>query len=60
MTVGTDAFDELLQLEAEQRGLPDLKRVIVPHPLGGLKDAAVQEKVPPIVEALMASLVSAP
>ena len=60
MTVGTDAFDELLQLEAEQRGLPDLRRVIVPHPLGGLKDAAVQEKVPPIVEALMASLVSAP
>ncbi len=60
MTIGTDAFDELLQLEAEQRGLPDLKRVIVPHPLGGLKDAAVQEKVPPIVEALMASLVSAP
>ena len=60
MTVGTDAFDELLQLEAEQRGLPDLKRVIVPHPLGGLKDAAVQEKVPPVVEALMASLISAP
>jgi hypothetical protein len=60
VTIGTDAFDELLQLEAEQRGLPDLKRVIVPHPLGGLKDAAVQEKVPPIVEALMASLVSAP
>ncbi len=60
MTIGTDAFDELLQLEAEQRGLPDLKRVIVPHPLGGLKDAAVQEKVPPIVEALFASLVSAP
>ncbi len=47
-------------MEAEQRGLPDLKRVIVPHPLGGLKDAAVQEKVPPIVEALLASLVSAP
>lgn len=47
-------------MEAEQRGLPDLKRVIVPHPLGGLKEAAVQEKVPPIVEALFASLVSAP
>ncbi len=45
MTIGTDAFTELLLLEAEQRGMPELPHVIVPHPLGGLKAPAVQAKV---------------
>ena len=49
MTVGTTAFTDLLQLEAEQRGLADLERVIVPHPIGGLKPEAVQGKVDDVV-----------
>ena len=57
MTVGTSAFTDLLQLEAEQRGLADLDRVIVPHPIGGLKPEAVRRKVDDaVVDQLLASL----
>lgn len=59
MTIGTDAFADLLQLESEQRGLPQLHRVIVPHPLGGLKEDAVRAKVPPVVDAIADALVDA-
>lgn len=45
MTVGTSAFTDLLQLEAEQRGLPELERLIVPHPLGGLRPERVRDRV---------------
>ena len=45
MTVGTSAFTDLLQLEAEQRGLPELDRLIVPHPLGGLRPERVRARV---------------
>ena len=57
MTVGTSAFTDLLQLEAEQRGLADLDRVIVPHPIGGLKPEAVQRKVDDaVVDQLLSAL----
>ena len=36
--------------------MPGLRRLIVPHPLGGLKEADIRKKVPPIVEALLARL----
>ena len=45
VTVGTSAFTDLLQLEAEQRGLPELDRLIVQHPLGGLRPDRVRERV---------------
>ncbi len=45
VTVGTSAFTDLLQLEAEQRGLPELDRLIVPHPLGGLKPERVRARI---------------
>jgi len=45
VTVGTSAFTDLLQLEAEQRGLPELDRLIVPHPLGGLRPDRVRARV---------------
>ena len=58
VTIGTDAFTDLLALEAEQRGLPELERIIVPHPLGGLQAEKVRAKVPGIVDALHAALVA--
>jgi hypothetical protein len=58
VAVGTEEFAGLLQLEADQRGLPELRRVIVPHPLGGLKEAAIREKAEPAVEAVIAGLTS--
>ncbi|MCY3571823.1 MAG: hypothetical protein OXH19_10850 [Chloroflexi bacterium] len=45
VTVGTTAFTDLLQLEAEQRGLPELDRLIIPHPLGGLRPERVRARV---------------
>ena len=45
VTVGTTAFTDLLQLEAGQRGLPELDRLIVPHPLGGLKPERVRARI---------------
>ena len=57
MTIGTDAFTELLALEAEQRGLAELSRVIVPHPLGGLKPEVVRTKVSDtVVDEVLAAL----
>ncbi len=57
VTVGTSAFTDLLQLEAEQRGLGGLERVIVPHPIGGLKPEAVRSKVDDsVVAALLSAL----
>ena len=56
MTVGTDEFTDLLHLEAEQRGLPDLAHVLVPHPIGGLKPEGVRTKATPTVDELLAAL----
>ena len=57
MTIGTSAFTDLLQLEAEQRGLPELQRIIVPHPIGGLKPEAIEGKVgEDVIDQLQAAL----
>lgn len=57
MTIGTSAFTDLLQLEAEQRGLPALERIIVPHPIGGLKPEAIAGKVgDDVIDQLHAAL----
>ena len=57
VTVGTSAFTDLLQLEAEQRGLPDLDRLIVPHPLGGLRPERVRARIDDaVVDRLEAAL----
>lgn len=53
MTVGTDAFEELLQFESQQRGMPELHYVIVPHPLGGLKPDAMRSKAEPVRDELI-------
>ena len=57
MIVATTAFEDLVRLEAEQRGLPDLPYIAVPHPLGGIRPPAVEEKarasIDDLVEALM-------
>ena len=57
MTIATDAFVDLLHLEAEQRGLAALPHVVVPHPLGGLHPEQVRAKVDAsIVEGVLAAL----
>ncbi len=56
VTVVTDAFEDLFQLEAEQRGAPDLPYVVIPHPLGGIQPAAVLALARDAVPALRAAL----
>ncbi|MFN0094422.1 MAG: hypothetical protein ACKVVT_06550 [Dehalococcoidia bacterium] len=52
----TDAFEDLFHLEAEQRGLPGLPYVVVPHPLGGIRGPAVREKALAAVSAVIDAL----
>lgn len=57
VTVGTSAFTSLLQIEAEQRGRPELDRLIVQHPLGGLRPERVRARVDDdVIDRLEAAL----
>ncbi|MBI2909572.1 MAG: hypothetical protein HYX92_18170 [Chloroflexi bacterium] len=52
----TEAFVPLARAEAKAMGLPDMRIVSIPHPLGGLFEERVRERarsaVPAIIEAL--------
>ena len=56
VTVVTDAFLDLFRLETEQRGAPGLPRVVISHPLGGIRPDAVLERAREAVPALRAAL----
>lgn len=58
VVVATDAFEDLFLFEAEQRGLPELPYVVIPHPLGGLKPDAAKLKAPPVADKLVELLTS--
>ena len=52
----TDAFIDLFALEAEQRGMPALPHVVIPHPLGGIHDDSVVAKAHAVRDDLAAAL----
>ena len=56
----TDAFEDLFHMEADHRGVPALRYVLVPHPLGGLKPDAVRAKAEAAVDDLEAALLGGP
>jgi hypothetical protein len=56
VVIGTDEFAQLVTMEAEQRGLPGLHRVALPHPIGGIKPPAVIAKVKPALAEVIAHL----
>lgn len=56
VVIGTDEFAPLVTMEAEQRGLPSLHRVALPHPIGGIKPPAVIAKVAPALAEVIAHL----
>ena len=56
MTFATDAFLEPLQLEAEQRGLPELPRVAISHPLGGIPAEEAERKARAVVDDVIPGL----
>lgn len=56
VTVATDAFLDLFKLEAQQRGLPELPYIVVPHPLGGIRPELVEGKARAAADDLMRAL----
>ncbi len=56
VVIGTDEFAQLVTMEAEQRGLPGLHRVALPHPIGGIKPPAVIAKVEPALAEVIGHL----
>ena len=54
--IGTDAFEGLARMTAEAFGFPDLRMVILPHPVNVLDNDRLRElarsRVPEILEKL--------
>lgn len=44
VNIVTDEFEQLFHLESEQQGIASLPYVVLPHPLGGLKEPAVRAR----------------
>ena len=59
MNVTTPPFEDLLRLEAQQRGLPDLAYIVVSHPIGQLKPDAVIAKGQAAADDLLEAFVGA-
>ena len=53
VVLGTDAFETLAKLEARNRGMADLPLALIPHPLGGIREAEVLKKADLAVEAVV-------
>ncbi|MYA20503.1 MAG: hypothetical protein F4Z25_09680 [Chloroflexi bacterium] len=60
MNITTEAFVSLFELEAEQRGMPDLRYIVVPHPIGGIQHDAVAQKARASLPDLLAALTPEP
>ena len=50
----------LFKLEAQQRGMPDLRYIVVPHPIGGIQHDAVVEKARGSLTDLLAAFAPEP
>ena len=57
MTICSDRFKFLAQIEADSLGMPELPLVLVPHPIGGINANEVIQKADGIVEHVIACLV---
>jgi hypothetical protein len=56
VTVCTDRFTRLANVERGALGMPELFMAIAPHPLGGLKAEAVQVKADALLEQVISGL----
>lgn len=55
--VASDAFTDAAQTQAEALGLPDARRVFVPHPIQDATDDEMRAKADAIIDALIEALV---
>lgn len=56
VVVGTDRFEPLARSIAASLGAPWLPVVTVEHPVGGISEAAVLEKIDTVEDRLIAAL----
>lgn len=56
MVVASTGFVDAAARQAEALGLPELKRVFVPHPIQDANDDEMRAKADAIVEQLVAAL----
>ena len=56
VTICTEAFISLAREESRNLGMPDLPIVIIPHPLGGLKENQVSERAQEALDQVVVGL----
>lgn len=55
--IASDGFVDAAAAQAETLGLPEVRRLFVPHPIQDATDAEMREKADAIVEDVIAALV---
>ncbi len=55
--IASDAFIDAAQAQADALGLPELRRVFVPHPIQDATDAEMRAKADAIIDKLIDLLV---
>jgi hypothetical protein len=55
--VASSAFQEAAAVQARALGLPEARRVFVPHPIQDATDPEMRDKADAVVEAVIAALV---
>jgi hypothetical protein len=55
--VATTGFVDAAERQAEALGLPEVRRVFIPHPVADAIDTEVQAKADAAVDAIVASLI---
>ena len=56
MVVATEAFADLAREEARSQGLPAARIAVVPHPIGGVPEAALLARADAAVDEILALL----
>lgn len=56
--VASDAFADAAQTQADALGLPDVRRVFVPHPIQDATDDEMRAKADAIIDALIEALIA--
>ena len=57
MFVASSTFVDAARVQAEALGLPDVKRVFVPHPIQDATDEEMVEKADAIIDEVIAALI---
>ena len=56
MSIASTEFDDAGQTQADALGMPDSKRILVPHPIQDASDAEMGAKADAIVDQVIAAL----